>query len=167
MIANWRRISARRRIVTRVAAGSLACAGLSTGLILSASATSRSPIPQSAIPKLQTFASRVAKAVGDPHPIWVKAVMTTHAKALRVATPGDKVYNRLTQPVYLIVMRGKFTAYAASVPAGGRVPTGTYFAVVITTRGFQVMDDGLSNRAPSMPLSELGPVSILSSRHRS
>jgi hypothetical protein len=59
--------------------------------------------------------------------------------------------------VYLITMRGHFIAQTASVPAGARLPAGSYLSVVINARTFAVMDWGVSRAAPASPAS-LGPM---------
>jgi hypothetical protein len=62
---------------------------------------------------------RAAKASGDTAPLWMTAVLTTHAKALTSATPGDFVSGAGDVPVFLVTMRGNFVATAASRPPGG------------------------------------------------
>src|ERR1700689_244978 len=90
----------------------------------------------------------------------IPAVATTHARALRIATPGDKVPQAGAQTVYLVVMKGKFTANFP-MPPGVSKPTGTYLSITLNPATFQVMDLGLAHRSPALPLSSLGPVSML------
>lgn len=164
MLADWWRALARRRMTIRIAAVALVCAGLSTGLMIGASGSTGAPIPKAAIPQLEAYASSLANRSGDAHPMWAKAVMTTHASALLAATPHEKVTNRLNQPVYLVLMRGKFVLNYVSVPLHAHAPTGSYLAVVLSVNGLHLMDLGLRNRTPPVALSSFGPVSTLRTR---
>lgn len=163
----WLASAARRRAVRVAAAAVIVCAVLSTGLMLRASAATGSAIPRSAIPRLRAYASWLASQSGDAHPVWVRAVTTTHASALQAATPGDRVTDRLHEAVYLVLMHGKFTLNDVPTPAGGHAPTGTYLAVVLSVNGMQLMDLGLHNHAPPMHLIKFGPVSVLNRSNRS
>ena len=86
-------VTAARPLVRAVAA--LGCGtALIAGLVVAGCAGSShaaGSVPASAIPRLTGIASRAAKASGDPAPHWVTAVLTTHAKALTSATPGDLI----------------------------------------------------------------------------
>jgi hypothetical protein len=104
---------------------------------------------------------RLARHSGDANPASIWAVSTTRAKALRAATPGDMVPGSASQPAYLVVITGKFKLVDAPVPPGARLPTGRYLAVTVNPATFQVMDLGLSNHNPSVPLRSYGPVSNL------
>jgi hypothetical protein len=75
-----------------------------------AGATAGSAIPASAITRLTSTALAVARQNGDAGPLSAAAVTTTHAKAPREATPGDTVPQGGGQTVYLVVMKGRFTA---------------------------------------------------------
>jgi len=59
-------------------------------------------------------AGRAASANGVPTPLRMTAVLTTHAKALTSATPGDFVAGAGDVPVFLVTVRGNFAASAAS-----------------------------------------------------
>lgn len=65
------------------------------------------------------------------------------------------------QPAYLVVITGKFKLDDAPVPPGARLPTGRYLAVTVNPATFQVMDLGLGNHKPPVPLRSYGPVSNL------
>jgi hypothetical protein len=84
------------------------------------------PMPRATASRLASFALRMARRNGDPRPAYVLVVRTTHAQALRVATPGDRVPGDGRKLVYLVVMHGDFTDYDAPTPSGARLPTGTY-----------------------------------------
>ncbi len=75
-----------------VLAGAVALASVlaAAGCGRSAAATG-APVPGSAIGRLTAIAHRAATINGDPHPAWITAVLTTRAKALTSATPGDYV----------------------------------------------------------------------------
>jgi hypothetical protein len=125
--------------------------GSAPGLAVTAAAATR----------LNSIAAGFARENGDARPAWIDAVTTTHGKALESATPGDTepLGNRTT--VYLITMKGHFTGYGASVPAGARLPTGTYLSIVVNARTFMVTDWGLSPHAPPVAPASLGPVRYL------
>jgi hypothetical protein len=126
-----------------------------------AAGTQGPPVPASAISQLRVLASRAAKGNGDAAPEWVTAVLTTHAKALTSATPGDLVPDAGQVSVYLVTMRGHFTAYGASPPPGAALPTGEYLSIVVDARTFQVLDLGLSPAPPPVSPASLGPVTYL------
>jgi hypothetical protein len=124
-------------------------------------ATAGSPVPAPAIARLTAIGGRAASANGDPAPLWMTAVLTTHAKALTSATPGDFVPGDGDVPVFLVTMRGNFVASAASRPAGAAAPTGRYLSIVVDARTFQVLDSGLSPSPPPVSPASLGPVTYL------
>jgi hypothetical protein len=148
------------------AAAALACvlAGVS-GLAAAGCAGSRagasSPVPAPAIPRLTAIGNRAATADGDAAPLQMTAVLTTHAKALTSATPGDTIPGAGDVPVFLVTMRGHFAATAASRPPGAAAPTGRYLSVVVDARTFQVLDSGLSPSPPPVSPASLGPVTYL------
>src|ERR1700722_13141499 len=121
------------------------------GLAVSASAATR----------LDGIARDFAKANGDSRPAWINAVITTHARALASATPGDSEASGAKSDVYLITMQGHFTGRMASVPPGAKLPTGSYISIVINARTFMIMDWGLSPGAPPVSPASLGPVRTL------
>lgn len=88
---------------------------------------SGAPVPAPAISRLTVIGGRAAKASGDTAPSWMTAVLTTRAKALTSATPGDFVPGAGDVPVFLVTMRGTFVATAASRPPGtdGQVRPGS------------------------------------------
>jgi hypothetical protein len=118
-------------------------------------------VPPSRDSRLRKIALSLARANGDEHPSLIEAVATTRCAALTVATPGDSVTHGNTALVYLIVMKGNFTAYAASPPYGAALPTGHYLSVVIDQRSYEVLDYGLSEKPPPKSPSTLGAVVIL------
>jgi hypothetical protein len=92
------------------------------------------------------------------------AVVTTHAKALTSATPGD------TTPggkaiVYLVTIKGNFVCNLCSVPPGGHAPTGTYLSLVIAAKTFEGTDSGIGPKPPPVPAAHFGPVTYLKVRH--
>lgn len=118
-------------------------------------------VPASAVPQLTTLARRAARANGDPAPVWATAVLTTRAKALTSATPGDSVPGDTRTQVFLVTMLGRFTAYDSSPPAGAALPTGRYLSVVVDARTLVVLDIGLSTKPPPVAPVSLGQVSYL------
>jgi hypothetical protein len=125
------------------------------------SAASGARVPDSAIARLTAIARRAATVNGDSHPEWITAVATTGAKALTSATPGDYVPGSARVKVFLITMRGHFTATGASGPPGAKAPTGRYVSLVINARTFQGLDFGISPGPPPVPPASLGPVTYL------
>lgn len=120
-----------------------------------------SPVPASAVPRLTAIAASVARSDGDPTPSQVTAVLTTHAKALTSATPGDLVPGSGGVRVFLLTMQGRFTATDATGPPGSRAPTGRYLSLVVDAANFQVTDFGLSPKPPPVSPASLGPVTYL------
>jgi hypothetical protein len=123
------------------------------------------PVPAAAIARLTAMARSAARINGDPAPAWITAVMTTRAKALTSATPGDYVPDSAHTTVFLVTMRGHFTADAPG-PPGAKAPTGRYVSLVIDARTFQGLDFGISPRAPPVAPASLGPVTYLAGHRR-
>jgi len=111
--------------------------------------------------RLDQIARNFASVNGDARPTWIDAVITTHANALKSATPGDTEPAGNRTNVYLITMRGHFIGRMASVPLGAHLPTGRYISIVINARTFTIMDWGLSPNAPPVSAASLGPVRYL------
>jgi hypothetical protein len=124
-------------------------------------AAAGAPVPASAIGRLTAMAHRAATLNGDRDPAWITAVMTTRAKALTSATPGDDVPGSSRVRVFLITMRGHFTAKDASRPPGAKAPTGRYLSLVIDAKTFRGLDFGISPTPPPVPPASLGPVTYL------
>ena len=133
-----------------VAAG---CAGSPAG--------TGSPVPAPTTSQLTVIGNRAAIADGDAGPSWMTAVLTTHAKALTSATPGDLTPGGGGVPVFLLTMRGHFAATAASRPPGAAAPTGSYLSIVVDARTLQVLDSGLSPSPPPVSPASLGLVTYL------
>lgn len=119
------------------------------------------PVPASAIQRLTKIADQ-AVTVNGGHPVaWATVVVTTHAKALTSATPGDFEPAGQSTVVYLVTIKGHFTAYLSSPPSGAALPTGTYLSLVISAKTFDGTDTGLSHHAPPVAPASLGPVTYL------
>ena len=118
-------------------------------------------VSSTAAARLDQIARSFASANGDARPAWIDSVITTHANALRSATPGDTEPAGNRTDVYLITIRGHFIGRMASVPLGAHLPTGRYISVVINARTFMIMDWGLSATAPPVSPASLGPVRYL------
>ena len=87
--------------------------------------------------------------------------MTTHAKALTSATPGDYIPAADGVPVYLITMRGHFVCDSCIGPAGSKAPSGSYISPVVGAKAFTGMDFGISPKPPPVLPASLGPVTYL------
>lgn len=125
-----------------------------------ATAVPGQPVPASAIHRLTAIASGAARVNGG-HPVaWATAVVTTLAKALTSATPGD------TTPggkaiVYLVTIKGHFVCNACSGPPGARAPVGTYISMVIIAKNFRGTAFSLGPKPPAVPPAQFGPVTHL------
>jgi hypothetical protein len=160
-----RRALPRRRTAVFAAAG-IAVAAVSALMALpsGASVGPGGAIPVSAIPALRTSMFLLARYDGDAHPASIRAVFTTQDKALRTATPGDLIPGSAGRPVYLVVMTGDFKDTHFPTPPGARLPTGRYLTVTVNPATFRVMDVGIGNHRPPVPLRSYGPVSNLLTR---
>jgi hypothetical protein len=119
-------------------------------------------VPATAVSQLTAAARRAAMLDGDRAPAWATAVLTTRAKALTSATPGDFIPGATGTQVFLVTMLGRFTAYDSSPPwPGTALPTGRYLFLVVDARTFQVLDAGLSAKPPPVAPASLGPVTYL------
>jgi hypothetical protein len=118
------------------------------------------PVPASAVHRLTAIASRAVNANGG-HPVaWATAVVTTHAKALTSATPGDTTPGAKTI-VYLVTIKGHFFCNLCSVPPGGHAPTGSYLSIVINAKTFEGTDSGIGPKPPPVSPARFGPVTLL------
>jgi hypothetical protein len=131
--------------------------------LASAAATrsSSTAIPASAGQRLRATALRVATADGDPKPASIIAVRTTFARAMAAVGGGDRVPGNPGEAVYVVLMKGDFTANDASTPSGGRAPTGHYWSAIYDAGTFAGIEAGLTARPPAVSLQTLGPVSDL------
>jgi hypothetical protein len=143
--------------------GAVVAAGLAAAGCGASPAAAGAPVPARAIPRLTLIADRAAKASGDAAPAWMTAVLTTHAKALTSATPGDFVPGGGVR-VFLVTMRGHFVANGAPGPSGAAAPTGRYLSLVVDATTFLVLDSGLSPAPPPVSPASLGPVTYLAGR---
>jgi hypothetical protein len=119
------------------------------------------PVPASAVHRLTAIADRAVRLNSGHGVAWASAVVTTQAKALTSATPGDFVPNDEKTVVYLVTIKGHFVARAASVPPGAHAPTGTYMSMVINAKTFVGTDFGLGPKPPPVAPASLGPVTYL------
>ena len=118
------------------------------------------PVPASVVHRLTAIADRVVTVNGGRPVVWATVVVTTHAKALTSATPGD------TSPdakgfVYLVTIKGHFVCGLCSGPSGSHAPTGTYLSLVIDARTFAGTDSGISAQPPPVTPASFGPVTYL------
>jgi hypothetical protein len=150
----------------RVLAGGAVCAaGVAIAVPLAVSHAAPAPVPAALPPgvaqRLVAIAERADQANGGKPVLWASVVRTTRSKAMTSATPGDYVPSGGSAAVYLITMRGSFTAYDASVPAGARLPVGHYLSLVVSATTFAITDSGLSPAPPAVNPAGLGPIAYL------
>ncbi|HEV2375080.1 MAG TPA: hypothetical protein VGS19_23350 [Streptosporangiaceae bacterium] len=122
------------------------------------SGTPQAAIPADALARVKAIAKHAARTTGDWMPAQVTVVATTHAKAAQTATSEAL----LTDPVYLVTMRGHFTGDGFSPASSVALPTGTYLSFMVDARSFQVMDVRLSDQPPTVSAASLGPLTSLS-----
>jgi hypothetical protein len=165
--ATFSRAARTRRGVVGIFVG-LAGAGLAISAAFAGSPAAAKGVvaigvsfPERVIARLDAIAIRAAKANGDARPDWITAVLTTHGKGLEVATPGDTMPSGNGTSTYLIMMKGAFTAYDASVPSGASAPTGQYLSLLVNARSFRVTDVGLSKNPPPSLAASPGRVRYL------
>lgn len=118
------------------------------------------PVPASAVHRLTAIADRAVKLNGGRPVVSATAVVTTHAKALTSATPGDTTPGAKAI-VYLVTIKGHFVCGLCSVPPGAHAPTGTYMSLVIDARTFKGSDFSIRPKAPPVPPASFGPVTYL------
>ena len=156
----------RGRALAVLAAAAAMAFVLSAAGCTKTSGAAGASIPASVIGRLTAIARHAATASSDPAPEWITAVKTTHAKALTVATPGDTVPGSGSTAVFLITMRGHFTATNVSWPYGAKAPKGRYLSLVLDARTFRELDFGLGPKPPSAALASLGHVTYLTGHRR-
>jgi hypothetical protein len=118
------------------------------------------PVPDSAIPQLTAVVAGAARRYGGGSPEWASAVITTHEQALTSATPGSRVPGREQAVVYLVTMKGQFTAVKAS-PVSGWHPSGCYLSLVLDVHTMRCADLGLALSPPPVDPASFGPVTYL------
>jgi hypothetical protein len=119
------------------------------------------PVPSSAVHRLTVMADQVVAMDGGHSVAWATAVVTTRAKALTSATPGDFIPNDAKTVVYLVTIKGQFVDYGYSGPPGSHAPTGTYLSLVVNAKTFEGTDGGLGSKPPPVAPASLGPVTYL------
>jgi hypothetical protein len=150
------------RVLTALAGAAALASVLAVAGCGQSTAAAGTQVPAAVIARLTAMAHRAATINGDPAPVWITAVVTTRAKALTSATPGDYVPGSARTKAFLITMRGHFTARDATGPSGAKAPTGRYLSLVIEARTFQGLDFGISPTPPPVSPTSLGPVTYLS-----
>jgi hypothetical protein len=98
----------------------------------------------------------VAQIDGDPKPTWIMVVATTRTEAIREARPAGTVLN-LGPVVYLVVMKGNF-AYTGVDTHRTAAPSGHYESALFDPTTLTPLGASITNNAPVVPLSRLGPV---------
>jgi hypothetical protein len=127
------------------------------------------PVPSPAIGRLTAMAYRTAAMNGDPAPAWITAVLTTCAKALTSATPGDYVPGSAFVKVFLITMRGHFTTRDATGPLEQkRRPAGTcpWSSTPRPSRAW-TSASAPNRRQSHPPASDRSPISLATGTDRS
>jgi len=151
-------ITSARRPVVLAGLGAI-CAGLA--LVGPGTSPPGPDVPAPAVPRLTAIARQIAVRNGDATPAWATVVLTTHAKALTSATPGDLVPGTGRIRVYLITMQGHFVANDVPGPPGAAAPAGRYISAVLDARTLRGMDFGIGPNPPPVSPASLGPVTYL------
>jgi hypothetical protein len=157
----------RRRIpVVKPALVGLACVLLLAAGSLAATVATASSTPPLPVRALRIVALQATRSLRDPAVRTAYVVETTRRAALDVVSVGENPAHdravRATPRVFLIVLRGRFTCVACSVPPGARLPTGR-IATLVWSQGRGVTDSGLGDRLPE-PLSLLGRGRVIALR---
>lgn len=123
--------------------GTSAVAAPGLGVSLAQGAASHSA---SAATWLQSLAARVARDGGDTSPTSAQWALTTERSAaplvgLSAATAPDN------DPVYVVVMTGRFVASSASFPPGASAPSGTCIAFTVDATSHVIRDYGIGPRS--------------------
>lgn len=141
-----------------LATGVVVAAVLALATVVLAASKGKPPISMRTQDALWRWALTNSEQSGDAHPYDVKAVKTTYLRAEEVVG-GDRSSGQADNAtVYLLAMRGHFTASHASVPLGAPVPTGTVSGAIFTL-SLRVTDGFLNRTYPR--LSRVGrPVSL-------
>lgn len=111
--------------------------------------------------RIRRIALQEAKLAGDPHPLLIEHASGTVAQAQRVTSGSDAVIpeGRMSaEPVYLVVIRGRFVLSRASPPRGARFPHGSVLTLTILARSGFIAGRSLSTKMPD--LSGLGKVTV-------
>jgi hypothetical protein len=119
------------------------------------------PVPASAVRRLTAMADRIVTMDGGHRVAWATAVVTTRAKALTSATPGDFIPNDEKTVVYLVTIKGHFVCDLCTGPRESRAPTGTYLSLVVDAKTFDGTDFGLGPKSPPVASASFGPVTHL------
>ena len=119
------------------------------------------PVPASAIDRLTAMAIQAARVKGGGTAEWASVVVTTREKALTSATPGDFVPGSAETIVYLVTMKGHFTAERVSRPLGSRAPTGNYLSFLFNAESFGMLDFGIHPNPPPVAPASFGPLTYL------
>jgi hypothetical protein len=101
--------------------------------------------------QLTGIAGQLARSNGDQHPQWIYVATMSYDRAMDFAGGGDQAPVPGDPPVYLIVMKGDFTATTASVPSGASAPSGTYLSAIYDARNFRGYEFGVTNTEPLPP----------------
>jgi hypothetical protein len=143
-----------------------ACAGASSEVrpavkaaISAVASPHAKPTSDREVAALTLLATHEAAGNGDPNVRSARYVETTRDAALRLLNAGQAVGPSAQSRVTLVVMTGHFTAYGASIPYGGTVPTGTVLSFTYDASIGHVVDFGLDSSP--VDLSWLGPVGTL------
>lgn len=102
-----------------------------------------------ALKSLEKGAAAEARGNGDASVHRGYIILTTREQA---AAPdivnGD-------QPVYEVVLQGRFTCGGCSIPPGAKVPTGSVITSSVDRQTFQGLDFGISRSLPTVLVGEL------------
>lgn len=111
-----------------------------------ASVSSGSALPPSVAKRLEALARGFVDSLGDARVHTADVILTTREHA----AGGDIVNSN--QPVYELVMRGKFVCESCSRPSGAHAPRGTVAVLTVDRKTFHVTDFGIGDRAPRRPV---------------
>lgn len=102
--------------------------------------------------RLEAMVRTTAKADGDAHPSSATVFASRRHEANIAAGAGTGVFG--SQPVYLVVVRGRFVCTGCSGPAGHTPPRGDVITMVLARRTLQSLDFGIGGHVNT---SKVGP----------
>jgi hypothetical protein len=135
-------------IVLAVAAG---CGG-------SSHAKSLPGLTAAKLAKLKSIALLDARADGDAHPSSVTVYASRRHEANVAAGAGSGVFG--SEPVYLVVVQGKFVCGNCTGPAGAAPPKGNVMTLVLGRTKLQQFDFGIGGQVDTGALGPGLPVSL-------
>ena len=140
----------------KVMAGLLALAGIAVGLAIATGWPLGGVGHQSGPPRLghravAQLAQCASRSHGVIEPRHVEVVRSSWGAAVRLLTDGRQGGEQdAGEPVEVLAMRGRFTAYSATPPPGIPLPRGAWLTLVVNPERSYIMESVLGSRRPQL-----------------